>query len=232
MSMNNIIEILAEKPTMLAAVAITVFLKLILDFWKYKLNSEKVEKAEKQAFDLTTYPLTSEMEALKDEHNNLKQATEQVKKVVEDNKNAIAMGRLFNLYSKQIEKYQQETRTRASWSFVFAIISMFLGMAFVFWGGTFILSDTGTDKVAAGAAISAIGGGISAYITKTFLDVHKLSITQLNKYFKQPVINDNILMAQRLADDVDDTEVRKESYKKIIDSITGLIVENGKEKSS
>jgi len=144
--------------------------------------------------------------------------------------NAIAMGRLFNLYSKQIEKYQQETRTRASWSFVFAIISMFLGMAFVFWGGTFILSDTGTDKVAAGAAISAIGGGISAYITKTFLDVHKLSLTQLNKYFKQPVINDNILMAQRLADDVDDTEVRKESYKNIIDSITGLIVENGKDK--
>lgn len=230
--MNTIIEILAEKPTVLTAAVITVVLKLILDFWRYKLNSEKAEKAEKEAFDLSTYPLTSEIEELKDEHNNLKQATEQVKKVVEDSQNAIAMGRLFNLYSKQIEKYQQETRTRAraSWSFVFAIISMFLGMEFVFWGGTFILSDTGTDKVAAGAAISAIGGGISAYITKTFLDVHKLSLTQLNKYFKQPVINDNILMAQRLADDVGDSDVRKESYKNIITSITSLIDENGREK--
>ncbi|WP_197477824.1 MULTISPECIES: hypothetical protein [unclassified Marinomonas] len=99
-------------------------------------------------------------------------------------------------------------------------------------GGAFILNDTGTDNVAAGAAISAIGGGISAYITKTFLDVHKLSLTQLNKYFKQPVINDNILMAQRLADEVDDIEVRKESYKSIISSITGLIDANNNEKSS
>lgn len=217
-------------PIVLAAVVITVILKLILDFWKYKLNSKKVEKAEKEAFDLSTYPLTSEIEVLKDEHNNLKQDTELVKMVVENSQNTIAMGRLFNLYSKQIEKYQQETRTRASWSFVFAIISMFLGMAFVFWGGTFILSDTGTDKVAAGAVISAIGGGISAYITKTFLDVHKLSLTQLNKYFKQPVINDNILKVQRLADDVGDIEVRKESYKNLINSITGLIFENGNEK--
>ena len=44
--------------------------------------------------------------------------------------------------------------------------------------------------------IAAIGGAISAYITKTFLDVHKVSLQQLNRYFAQPVINDHILMAQ------------------------------------
>ncbi|WP_305843053.1 TRADD-N-associated membrane domain-containing protein [Photobacterium leiognathi] len=225
-------ESLNDKPLFLMVMAVTVVLKLILDYLKSKANSEKVEKAEKAAFDLSTYPLSSEIIQLKDEHDTLKEATEQVKKVVEDNQNALVMGRLFNLYSKQIEKYQQETRTRASWSFVFAIVSMFLGMGFIFWGGAFILRDTGTDNVAAGAAISAIGGGISAYITKTFLDVHKLSLTQLNKYFKQPVINDKILMAQRLADEVDDIEVRKESYRNIISSITDLIDANNNEKSS
>ena len=135
----------------------------------------------------------------------------------------IAIGRLFNLYSKQIEKYQQETRSRATWSFIFSILSMCAGLAFMFWGGQFILSADGADHVTAGAAIAAIGGGISAYITKTFLDVHKLSLIQLNRYFTQPVINDHIVMAQRLAEDVRDDEVRKKSYEKIIASVTALI---------
>jgi len=94
----------------------------------------------------------------------------------------------------------------------------------------FILSESGADHVAAGAAISAIGGGISAYITKTFLDVHKLSLTQLNRYFREPVINDHVLMAQRLADDVDNEEFRRQSYEILIQSITGLIEENRTER--
>jgi hypothetical protein len=100
---------------------------------------------------------------------------------------------------------------------------MCAGMGFMFWGGSFILAAPNANHVAAGAAISAIGGGISAYITTTFLDVHKLSLTQLNRYFTQPVINDHIVMAQRLAEDVKDDEVRKKSYEKIVTSITALI---------
>lgn len=140
-----------------------------------------------------------------------------------ESKDGIKIERLFDLYSKQIEKYQQETRTRATLSFLFAILSMCAGMGFMFWGGSFILVDPTANHVAAGAAISAIGGGISAYITTTFLDVHKLSLNQLNRYFTQPVINDHIVMAQRLAEDVKDDEVRKKSYEKIVNSITALI---------
>ena len=133
------------------------------------------------------------------------------------------LGNLFNLYSKQIATYQLETQSRATWSFIFAILAMCAGMAFMFWGGQIVLADPNANHVAAGAAISAIGGGISAYITKTFLDVHKLSLTQLNRYFTQPVINDHIVMAQRLAEDVKDDEVRKKSYEKIVSSVTALI---------
>ncbi len=143
--------------------------------------------------------------------------------IAPESKDGIKIERLFDLYSKQIEKYQIETRSRATWSFIFGILSMCAGMSFMFWGGRFILSADGANHVAAGAAISAIGGGISAYITKTFLDVHKLSLNQLNRYFTQPVINDHIVMAQRLAEDVKDDEVRKKSYEKIVSSITALI---------
>ncbi|WP_417915311.1 hypothetical protein [Candidatus Electronema sp. JM] len=153
----------------------------------------------------------------------LEEAESNAYEIVPGSQEGIKIERLFNLYSKQIATYHQETRIRASLSFFFAILSMCAGMGFMFWGGSVIIIDPNANHVAAGAAISAIGGGISAYITKTFLDVHKLSLTQLNRYFTQPVINDHIVMAQRLAEDVKDDEVRKKSYEKIVNSITALI---------
>ena len=117
----------------------------------------------------------------------------------EKNEQIFNQRRLFNLYSKQIEKYQQQIRSRAAISFMFAIFSMIAGLGFVIWGGTVLLTAKETIVIAAGGILAAIGGGVGGYITKTFLDVHKLSLNQLNRYFKQPVINDHILMAQRMA---------------------------------
>lgn len=134
-----------------------------------------------------------------------------------------SLGRLFNLYSKQIEKYQHETRSRATWSFGLALIAMFAGFGFLIWGGTVLLTAKETIVLASGGLISTVGGAISGYVAKTFLDVHKLSLTQLNRYFQQPVINDHILMAQRLAEESNDPETRKAGYEKIIDSLTKLI---------
>ena len=222
----SLIDALSQSPVVLAAALAVVTLKLILDFLRVRENLKNVRDAEKKAFEESTFSVEDKVKSLYETHDGLKEKAEEIKKIVEESQNTIIMGRLFNLYSQQIEKYQQETRSRAGWSFIFAILSMFLGMFFLFWGGSFILSEAGAGHVTAGAAISAIGGGVSAYITKTFLDVHKLSLTQLNRYFKQPVINDHILMAQRLAEDVDDEEVRKISYEKIISSITALIDSN------
>ncbi|WP_353572385.1 hypothetical protein [Candidatus Albibeggiatoa sp. nov. BB20] len=126
-----------------------------------------------------------------------------------------------------MEKYQQETRSRATWSFIFAIISMSFGFGFVIWGGSVLLTAKEPIVLAAGGLLSTVGGAVSGFITKTFLDVHKLSLKQLNRYFQQPVINDHILMVQRLADDSRDEEIRKKAYDKIIDSITKLIDSKG-----
>lgn len=136
---------------------------------------------------------------------------------------AIPASHLFNLYSKQIEMYQQETRSRASWSFICAILAMFAGFGFVFWGGSLLLHASETIVLAAGGLLAGVGGAVSAYITSTFLDVHKLSLAQLNHYFQQPVINDHILMAQRLADESGDPETRRRAYEQTIASVNALI---------
>ncbi len=204
--------------------------KVIFDFLQTRESNKQVNKAEDEAFNVNSNEKSQvDGDNLVVTQEKLKLEAEQVKKLINDSKSAIEMGRLFNLYNKQIERYQTETRTRASWSFIFAILSMFLGMFFIFWGGSVIISEDGSDKVLAGSAIASIGGAISAYITKTFLDVHKLSVTQLNRYFKQPVINDHIIMAQRLADGSKDDVVRKEAYQKIISSVCDQMRANSTE---
>ncbi len=104
---------------------------------------------------------------------------------------------------------------------------MSFGFGFVIWGGSVLLTAKEPIVLAAGGLLSTVGGAVSGFITKTFLDVHKLSLKQLNRYFQQPVINDHILMVQRLADDSRDEEIRKKAYDKIIDSITKLIDSKG-----
>jgi hypothetical protein len=153
----------------------------------------------------------------------LEERTKVIESLLRESRGTITQGRLFSLYSRQIEKYQKETQSRAGWSFVFSIFAMVAGLGFVFWGGSQIVSQSGWKHVAAGSAISTIGGAVSAYITKTFLDVHKVSLSQLNRYFKQPVVNELILTAQRLADDLGRGEERKEAYQSIIGSIVTLI---------
>ena len=216
------------EPFLLIGVAAFVTSVIGVTKWIYELYlskkvSAELREAEREAFIERPEAFGKKFSDLAKSQAGIEEKALEINKLVEESRSSIRMGPLFNLYSKQIEKYQQQTRNRATWSFALALIAMFAGLGFVFWGGSFLLSEAGKEHLAAGASISAIGGGISAFITKTFLDVHKLSLMQLNHYFKQPVINDHILMAQRLADELGDETARKTAYETIINSISRLI---------
>lgn len=133
------------------------------------------------------------------------------------------MARMLSLYTEQIEQYQHATRARASWSFNLAMVAMFAGFAFVLWGGTVLVQAGEATVLAAGTILAAVGGAVSAFLAKTFLSVHRLSLLQLNRYFQQPVINEHILMAQRLAEDCGDPETRRKAYEKIIEQVSALV---------
>jgi hypothetical protein len=83
-----------------------------------------------------------------------------------------------------------------------------------------------SGHAAAGASISTIGGATGAYITKTFLDIHRLSLSQLNFYFRQPVVNSHVLTAQRLAELLPQGAARQQAYEKILANIVTLIRED------
>lgn len=217
-------------PKYVAVVGVIVALVSFLygtftSYVRTKETNKRVLQAEQEAFKHVPEALQKQIDALSASQTGLEEQNKEIAHLIEVSKTSISMASLFNLYSKQIEKYQQETRSRASLSFAFAIVAMFAGLSFIFWGGTYMLKETGLEHIAAGSAISVIGGAISAYITKTFLDIHRLSLNQLNTYFKQPVQNDHILMAQRLADELTDGKAKQGSYEIIIKSVTNLIRE-------
>lgn len=137
--------------------------------------------------------------------------------------NLLSLGALADLYSKQIESYQTQTRNRANLSFYYALIAMLAGLVFVAWGGLYLLTSSTLNSVAAGTSLAAIGGVVSAYLTRTFLSIHRLSVEQLNTYFNQPVINDHVVNAQRVAELVADPKERDALYRLIVLSLLSRV---------
>jgi ABC-type multidrug transport system fused ATPase/permease subunit len=219
--MENESEIFAYL--LIALAVIFGFVRAFFDIKHERESSRQVEKAEAEAFMDDSHELEHKLNNLKKRSGTATQDAITESLILEAQR-TLSMGRLFNVYSKQSDKYQLQTRSRATWSFFLAIIAMIAGLGFVFWGGMLMLDAEDQEiQLAAGGIISVIGGAVSAFITKTFLDVHKLSLTQLNRYFRQPVINGHIMMAQRLAEEIGDEDSRKIAYESLIKSVTKLI---------
>ena len=205
---------------------IVALLKEFLERRRQRERQQRVDAAEEKVIASGSDALHASIESLKSSQTDLEVRAKAISALLEASQQAIVLGNLFNLYNKQIERYQEETRSRASWSFYIALIAMSCGFAFMFWGGQRVITDPRWDHIAAGSLLAAIGGGISAFVTKTFLDVHQLSLQQLNRYFDQPVINDHILMAQRLADGLPDPSARQAAYQQVIGAVTSLVRSN------
>jgi hypothetical protein len=122
----------------------------------------------------------------------------ELKKAEEQARDKLALPALFDLYWKQINSYQSETRSRAAWSFTVAVSAMLLGLGVLVFGGWNILQPGDLSHAISSSTLTVVGSAISGFLAKTFLDVHRTSLIQLNHYFKQPVLNSHILTAQRL----------------------------------
>ncbi len=196
--------------TPLIFLSATIIAKGVIDFISIRSSKKKLDESELRMFSFKA--TDAEDDTLKNEVPKEKILTTQ-----------LHVERLTDFYNKQIEAYQTKTIARAGWSFLIAILAMLCGLFLVIFGGYYAVTHPDLTQVLTSTGISAIGAATSAFITKTFLDVHKLSLNQLNHYFNQPVINSNILTAQRLADALSDEAAKIKAYEKIIDSTVALI---------
>lgn len=143
-------------------------------------------------------------------------------------KDGLSCTELMYLVRKQTVAYQVETRARARSSFMSAILAMFMGMVFVIAGGACVIllpGKQGWEPAAAGPPITVFGSVLSGFIAKTFLDVHKISLKQLNRYFQQPVLSWHILSAGRIADALGagDNQEGREALESILTKVSDLI---------
>lgn len=127
--------------------------------------------------------------------------------------NGKSIAALSDVFSRQIEIYQHHARSRAQWSFLFAVVAMLAGLACVAIGGWHVIN---TKDVTGGVSLAGIGGAMASFLSATFLRVYRVSIEQLHIYFQQPVVNDHILTAQRLANQIGPEEQRHKMYEEII----------------
>lgn len=151
----------------------------------------------------------------KEEDENLRAA--------QANENLIEEGPLFQLYNEQLRIYQSETRTRARMSFSWAIFAMMVGFVVLAVGALLIITHPNQEGVLSGGSLATIGGALSAFITKTLLDVHKVSLAQLNRYFKQPVLNSHILTCVRLIKAIPPGLEHFGLYKLVIQEVVALL---------
>jgi hypothetical protein len=152
--------------------------------------------------------------SLKEEEATAKKAVDQaIDQVRED----MSFGNLFNLNRKVIDQYHIESRGRARWSFIASLGAMIIGLAIVSYAvyNTITATDT-IDKVLA-TVVAAIGGTMSSYVTRTFMRAHDQALKQLDHHFRQPVVTGYFLTAERLAQALKEPEGQLRIYELIID---------------
>lgn len=208
----------------MACVGGVVAVRALFDYMAEKANKNKLEAAESAAMLIDG--ISERIEEIKkidaDEYakDNLMWKLDTF---IEQHVDTINLQSMLKNNYLQLNHYQQQTRSRASWSFIFAIIAMLAGLGFLFWGGAILFSQSQWEHIVSGSALSTIGGGVSAFITATFLKVHKSELKQLNHYFRQPVLRSYALMAVYFAELIDDEELRKKSYEKTINKMIELM---------
>ena len=103
-------------------------------------------------------------------------------------------------------RIQKETRVRAKLSFYGAIVSALLG--FLLIGVGIVLLWQG--NLASGSLISLVGSAISAFITKTFLRIHEISLQQLNR-FSMPALTEILSVVEKTIESLKDPNRRDEA---------------------
>ncbi|MFD7242788.1 hypothetical protein [Streptomyces massasporeus] len=150
-------------------------------------------------------------ERIKSERERHQQALEQLKKTTE-------LATLMELNQDQIKTYHDIVTEQADKSFKSARNAMTVGLLLLVAaaaGGVKVPVEEIRWFIGALAFFSTV---FSAYLSRTYLMLYRESISQLNRYFDQPVLNSFYLTAERLAAGLEG-ETGQTVRKQIIDQV-------------
>ncbi|MFE4651515.1 hypothetical protein [Streptomyces sp. NPDC056707] len=148
----------------------------------------------------------------------MKHQKEYEKEALEKLKKSTELATLMELNQGQIKDYHTIVTNQADKSFRSSQIAMGIGIAMLVGcliGG---FSVDATQLRWFIAAVAAISSTMAGYLSRTYLDMYKASIAQLNRYFDQPVLNSYYLTAERLSHGLED-EAQHEVRRHIIHEV-------------
>jgi hypothetical protein len=131
------------------------------------------------------------------------------------------VARLLEVSKRDMETYQILSQDQARGSYIMSLVSSGIGGLILVGGAVaaILISDT-TNKVAV-ASLTALGGALSGYISRTFLRVYERSLLQLNFFFQVPLVSNYILTAERLTTKMSKDQ-RDSSYEKVVNTVLDI----------
>ncbi|WP_405925189.1 hypothetical protein [Streptomyces sp. NBC_00035] len=133
---------------------------------------------------------------------------------------------LMDLNQRQIEEYHDIVTAQARRSYRSAQFAMWAGVAMLVACLYVGLRTNPADVKIFAAAMGTVGGAMTGYLSKTYLAVYRETLSQLNRYFDQPVTNGYFLAAERLAGDT-----MLDMRQRIIEHILLVSMRSGEQKS-
>lgn len=135
-----------------------------------------------------------------------------------DLKTVTPLATLLELNQSQIDEYHRIATDQADRSFRSSQRAMALGLLLIlgcFAAGLYFAN--GQTKVFV-AAIAGVAAALSAFLNRTYLQMYGQTLSQLNRYFEQPVLTGYYLTAERLAQNLGE-DPESEMRRRIIDQV-------------
>jgi hypothetical protein len=150
-----------------------------------------------------------------------KKRTEEQEKLAQDT----TLPALLRYNRDQMGLYHQIATTQARISGRSSQTAMAIGFAALVAGSVVaIVSPSITTKLITGG-LAALGGIFSGYIARTFLVAQDKAITQLYKYWEQPLTTSYILAVERVASEFADSKMKEKELAKLIDRLLMIAIQ-------
>ncbi|MFE9292093.1 TRADD-N-associated membrane domain-containing protein [Streptomyces olivaceus] len=174
---------------------------------------------------VATYLLVKQIRREDLQHQAAEEAAERQKEMdaqkLADLKTVTPLATLLELNQSQIDEYHRIATDQADRSFRSSQRAMGLGLFLIvgcFAAGLYVAN--GQTKVFV-AVIAGVAAALSAFLNRTYLQMYGQTLSQLNRYFEQPVLTGYYLTAERLAQGLGDnpeSEMRRRIIGQVLEA--------------
>jgi hypothetical protein len=147
-----------------------------------------------------------------------KLARGEVYEALDELQSSMELPALLRLNRKQIDEYHVLTKGQAASSYLNSQIAMGAGFLILAAGATIALAAHDPTTKVASAAVTAVGGALAGYLGRTFIRTYERTLSQLNFFFEQPLVNSYILTAERLVREMG-SDKRDATYERLVEGL-------------